>query len=284
MTTTLHFSIDFKWLTDHVRQLWSEGRYQLALDTLCDSGCPEGYHKAILRGTIKMAGINEGYIEKDNWKPDLSICHRGTYPDPDRLPVIAQQGEEYREKYFDMLEMEYNSLVYEWGRTTNGPKLSDLAYTVCTTFPEEFIETLSEDQKRMWKLAHREASSPTLLLDTSLIIGLDEFVERERKLDEAETPEPDDDYQSRHGWILPNGDFYPCEYWAHDWLADCLGRTVIEAEDRGWVRVGHSCIDGKARIARGKNFNGLHPQPQLDATWTWCQLHNVELPRWITEE
>jgi len=282
MATALHFSIDFEWLTSHIRQLWSEGRYKVALDALRDSGCPEEYHKAILRGTIKMVGIDEGYIEEDNWKPDLSICHHETYPDPDELSTLAQEGEKYKERYFYLLEKEYNALSYEWGRTTSGPKLADLGYVIRTTFPEEFIETLSEDRKSMWKLAHREAT-PTLLPDMSLI-DFDKFVEREKRLEEEETPEPDDYYQSKHGWILPNGYFYPCEYFAHDWLAHRLGRTVVEAEDRGWIRVGHSHATGKPSIHRGNNFNGPHTQRQLDAAWTWCQLHDMELPEWMTEE
>ena len=134
----------------------------------------------------------------------------------------------------------------------------------------------------MWKLANQKASShATLMPDMSLI--LNNYIEKEKRLDKTEEIERDDTYQSRHGWILPNGDFFICEYWAHDWLADRLGRTVKEAESRGWLRVGHSHLDGKARIAHG-DFHGAYLQAQIDGAWTWCQLHDAEFPKWITEE
>lgn len=279
---TLYFSIDFEWLTSHIRQLWSEGQFELALNALKDSGCPEPHHHEVIRGKLKMVGINEGHLEPDDWQPDLSICHQGTYQDPDELAVMAQEGIRYKAKYFDMLEREYNTMSTEWGRTTSGSKLADLACIVRTTFPQEFIDTLSESQKYMWEQASRKTSSHTTLMpDMSLI--LDNYIEQEKRLERARTPERDDAYQSRHGWILPNGDFYPCEYWAHDWLADRLGRTVKEAEERGWLRVGHSNLDGKARMTQG-NFHGTYSQAQLDGAWTWCQLHDAELPKWIMEE
>ena len=59
-------------------------------------------------------------------------------------------------------------------------------------------------------------------------------------------PPQKDNQRYWHGWIAPNGDFYPVQFNHHDWLADDLalylygvgemGRGVIKLEQMGWLR------------------------------------------------
>jgi hypothetical protein len=40
-----------------------------------------------------------------------------------------------------------------------------------------------------------------------------------------------------NGWIAPNGEFFPCDRFHHFVYAKNIGKTEIELEDKGYIKV-----------------------------------------------
>ena len=289
-TKIVHFSIEGEWLTDFIRQGWSEGRYEWTMETLKYSGCPREYHNDVLRGKLKMVGVNELRLEADDWHPDLSDCHLGTYPDPDDIFAMASDGENYKKLYFQRLSMDYYTTKQRWDMYRLDR--ADLQYYI-RTFPEEFVLTLPERDREMWMVStgkeeFRYGDIAEQLQDNALEVAklgmqvptVDEFIERERMLEEKEQPRPDRSCSSNWGWILPNGDFYPCLYWEHDWLVGTFDKTVGQAENEGWIRVGYSQVVGPY-VNRGNDRPIT--QGQIDSVNVWCLEHELDIPEWVKE-
>jgi len=269
----VHFSIDGEWLTDFIRTGWSEGRYQWAMDTLDASGCPAEYHNDVLRGNLKMVGVNELYIAKDDWQPDLDMCHQCSYPDPDEIFQLASEGEKYKKLYFERLRLDFYSAKKQIQRKANGD-----GYYYIRTFPEEFIRTLPIVDQDFWRLAHREVgASPVLSIPG--VPTLDEYMEHQRELSTKAAPEPDTEFKAEFGWITPVGKFYPCAWYEHDWLADVLGKTVGEAEAAGWIRVGRRDMGKGMLFVTAPQKEAT--QRQIDSVWGWCKKHDVRIPEWM---
>lgn len=94
-----HFTIDFAWFTDHVRQLWAEHSFDKAVSLLTSTGIPREAAHDIIRGKKRMTqdpngreGV-DGRLAPDKWKPDPRRCAHGIYPDPDELPALASRGD-----------------------------------------------------------------------------------------------------------------------------------------------------------------------------------------------
>lgn len=285
-THIVHFSIDGEWLTDFIRQGWSEGRYEWAFKALEYSGCSQEYHYDILRGNLKMVGVNEMRLEKDDWKPDLASCHRGTYPDPTEIAKLAETAEEYKRLYFERLRMEYYAMKQRWDEEPISRGDFEL---YIRTFPEEFIETLPPADVDMWLISWDKKTDTNPIrniaekAEEAIALGVpsvDEFVEHQRALDEKEQPKPDRQYISNHGWILPNGDFYPCGYMEHIWLVGTFDKTEQQAENEGWIKVGQSVALGWY-IYRGREDKPI-TQAQIDSVNAWC-LERCDVPSWVKE-
>ena len=273
---TLHFSIDLEWLTGFIRQAWSEGRYQYAYDLLKSSGCPAEYHDEIIRGNVRMVGVNEGTTESDRWRPDLSMCHRGTYPDPDEIAGIAEEGERYKYLYLELQRIEYFELCRMWEKAQTGGDLHDLAFRL-RQIPWEFVETLEPLERTPWNLAQQynmvEAKA-TAFGGWQEIPSVEQYVAHQLELDERPAPDPDPTHTSPYGWLLPDGKLYPCEYWEHDWLVSALGKTVHEAERDGWVRLGYSKAMDLPVIGSHEELT----QAQIDSLWDWCEANHCPFP------
>ena len=282
---TVYFSIDFEWLTQHIRALWAEGRYGLARDMLESSGCPSDHWFAVLRGKVKMVGINEGHLDTDDWQPDEG----SVYPDPDQIFHMAETGEKYRRRYFSQLGAAYADLCIRWQETTNGMELDSLAVQV-RAFPADFIESLPPEERIPYDMAMRHRPMPwndlrgarlesrTMALQTATALpDVDDFIAHQIELDTRPAPHEDVSFMAPSGWLTETGALYPCAWFEHDWLASVLGYTVAEVEDKGWVRLG-TRLTGEVVIRRASD-NPL-PQPQLDALWLWCSKHGQPLPDW----
>lgn len=291
-TKTVHFSIEGEWLTDFIRQGWSEGRYEWAMETLKHSGCPSEYHNEVLRGNLKMVGVNEFRLMEDDWRPTLSDCHFGTYPDPSEIFAMASDGENYKKLYFQRLGTDYYATKQRWDQYPSNR--ANLQYYI-RTFPEEFVSTLPARDREMWAIATgREelhyGDIDERLQDNALKVArfgiqvptVDEFIERARRLEKKEQPRPDRGCISNFGWILPNGDFYPCLYWEHDWLVGTFDKTVTQAENEGWIRVGYSQVTGEQYITRGNPKREI-TQGQIDSVNVWCLEHDFDIPEWVKE-
>lgn len=75
-TQKLHFVIDGEWLTDHCRNLWTEGRQDFAIRTLVKGlqGMNEGYATLICTGKKKLIGRSDDEISMVN---DDTTVHHG---------------------------------------------------------------------------------------------------------------------------------------------------------------------------------------------------------------
>lgn len=269
----VHFSIDFEWLTDHIRALWAEGRYKNALDLLDSSNCPKDQHKAILLGKLKMVGIDQGVLAADDWIPPAG------YADPDNLREMAEEGMRYKKRYFELLRTNYFDLCEKW---KDGKDLVVIE-ALFRQFPEEFAMTLNPIDRTPWNLAWRYHLVPAgATAMGGFVPSVEEFVAHQMELDKREAPDPDPDFFADYGWLLPNGKFYPCEYWEHDWLANVLEYSVERAEKAGWIRVGKSRITEEWALTRGDNAPEI-TQAQIDGLWEWCQNHHCDFPSWAQE-
>jgi hypothetical protein len=76
------------------------------------------------------------------------------------------------------------------------------------------------------------------------------------------------------GWMSPDGTFFPCRSWEHDFLAETLCRAEVgelestrTLERYGWLRI---YDNGLVAIT----FNGRRPatQKQIDALWDLHEL------------
>lgn len=93
-------------------------------------------------------------------------------------------------------------------------------------------------------------------------------------------PQPGNPEDSKHGYILPDGKFYPCKYMQHAALAQRLfkhrfGGAVDdpdkEADKRGWVKIQIGMLDKQARIMAVRRMTEAQRKTALE----WCQWHNV---------
>lgn len=131
-TKKLHFRINYEWLTEHIRNLWSEGRYSLALDTLESTNLPIEIQYNVIRGKTKL--INDpsdpseiaGMTADDDWKIDISTCHHMRYPDPLDLPKLAENALIDQDKYKRELENQAYDLYEKIDACYNGERLSEL--------------------------------------------------------------------------------------------------------------------------------------------------------------
>jgi hypothetical protein len=103
--------------------------------------------------------------------------------------------------------------------------------------------------------------------------------------------EPDREFSSESGYILPDGRFYGCPYMHHSRLADRLLRDEfkVEAEDpqkeadnRNWLRIQASAFIGSTPV--GSGFVILSPKGrpttrQKRALADWCIAHEQPYPQ-----
>ena len=82
------------------------------------------------------------------------------------------------------------------------------------------------------------------------------------------------------GWLSPCGQFYICQRFGHNDLAEALGTTSRQLEERGWIRITPSpggdfdiCVGDRPPTTR-----------QLNAVWAWCIAHNRTYPRQLLED
>jgi hypothetical protein len=106
-----------------------------------------------------------------------------------------------------------------------------------------------------------------------------------KELDEP--PERCTKLESKHGYILPNGDFYPCGFMKHAMLAARILKHVLDrnpediadeeklADNMGWIRIQTSTLMDVTHIAIPKRPT----QKQQNTLWDWCQKHNEEYPK-----
>lgn len=116
-TQTLHFQVQGEFLTQHCRELWVEGRLSLAFETMKSSGCPEKFHVEVLTGNLKMEGINELHLEKDDTtkKYGISLGLKESIKRFEKQLISAKikfTSAERRYKYWP-LRMDFQGVCYK---------------------------------------------------------------------------------------------------------------------------------------------------------------------------
>jgi hypothetical protein len=273
----LHFTVNFNWLTDFVRSLWAEGSFRKALTILEDMGIPQHESFEIIRGNLKMLqnpkgekGI-DGITAKDNWKPNLPNCELQRYPDPEELASIERDRDKYAKIYINQCVSEIYAVLSELHsaiETGNGMLIGN-AEEKLLTYPDEAFSIVGID-----KNSYEEHTYKAELLHNAKIqkeIEVEEYVQHQLELDKKPLPAIDTTLESIYGWLLPTGDFYPCEWQDHIWLAGKLGKSEHQAEYEGWIKFTKSGIYYLAV--------DMPTQKQIDMIFEWCKKHD-ELKAW----
>lgn len=101
-------------------------------------------------------------------------------------------------------------------------------------------------------------------------------------------PLVDHNLEGELGWILPNGDFYSCQKYEHDNLADNIFSQVFGVHVENASRLAEK--SGWIKITQIPQYSGPQPliltsltQKQIDTFFDWCQKHNRPFPRSLIE-
>jgi hypothetical protein len=297
---TVSFSVSPVWLTDHVRNLWAEGRYKLAMDTLdCLIGLPDEIKRGVIRGTWQLT--EEHTWVEDDWDPKLDMCFAGQYPDPDKLYELAERGahlERDVERLEDMCIGFIKRLMRE-GRG-EGESLADLEWYLEMYFSDEAVSRNEVEKRVMYRAPSGDnirlvygnfeegyvgrvgyAGDITGADLRNRMLGLpsvDEFVERQLELDDKPLPEPNTELASDNGYITPDGKLYPCLWMEHMWLADVI-EEELGIEESQLVKVGRSQLSDVLGVYDpGDDFVPTGKQSQ--SVVIWMGLHGMDPTDW----
>lgn len=260
-TTTLHFSIDGGWLTNHIRNLWMEGSYGKAFRTL-EAGFPTMRFEIrcdIIAGRSRMQGVNEVVVVPDTWKPDTKRCAYGHYPEPLEIPALCETLLKDKAELQKLREAEL------WREKE--------------TYQEDDDEHVG---RSMIARGEAQLHMANQIAQLTGVPTLDQFVNTQLDRDKRASkgfPKADPTCASEHGgWILPNGKFFGCESaMEHVWLAMMLGKEEADAEALGWVKISTGMLG--TYILKGKQDP---TQAQINTVFDWCNKHSKldDLPGW----
>jgi hypothetical protein len=274
----LYFKVDFEGFTRIVRDFWAEGRYLFTLGILTDCGIGSKDAANIIRGKVKMVQDPDGkegvvgMLAKDDWQPSPGLH----YPDPSDVAQVEIENARYRQMYFDMAISMVKEMLHKRDKalkTDNGRLISDID-DYLSTVPDEVFEKggLKRPPSYSW-VDWDDAETK-----------LDGFIKRMKVLDSKPAPKPDHTYQARTGWLLPDGRYYPCEWFEHEWAANILGVNGSSgAEKAGWVKITHA-MDNEDEL-HVLFFGNELTQAQIDGLWEWGKANDrVELVRRLIED
>ena len=283
----LHFRVCFEGLTQQARDFWMEGEYARALDFLDACNIPIEKAHDIIRGKLKMIqdpkgkkGV-DGTLAEDSWKPNLDYCQYSTYPDPDDLAKMAQDGLNYKYQYNRQNKLTFQALLDKLSEAYQASDMKEAneIWQLIDCFPVDKKEKenipwsrkLCEDALagiEAFDKSHNITDGGVQFTSKYILDNnpdLNEFTKNILKRDLREAPKPTKDFKThKQGWILPSGKFYPClTPMEHVWLAEKLGKTEKEAEEAGWVKISYT-------------FMGIYilcfrqvTQKQLDTLFDW---------------
>lgn len=281
MTTkmkTLHFSVSGDYVTNMVRELWADSNHEKALNILeTIEGLTEEQRYDILEGKLKLGGINDLTLEEDDateiyGMPLLSV--------KEMFIRERQKLEKEQERVRDHLAVAaiingdrdaYVICGSPWGRLeapnhVAGP--CNRGFWGCLIPWDDFEERFPE-------LVHRAKN----------------WLESESKIKERYTlpSKPKEEkpvvfdkpelgnYKSPCGWLLPNGDYYPCMYGHHLYTLSCLDKDEKDVE-KTWIKVQRS-ITGSVDLVFYFCQLKKVTQRQMDFIWDYCQHHGLEYPK-----
>ena len=143
---------------------------------------------------------------------------------------------------------------------------------------EEWIRIVARDNIKEMEIEERrreKLSKDKDYLD-NYVKSQEIIKEREAKREKPKPPKARHIIDNDHGWLSPNGKFYPCGYGEHILLADHLGFEERELEKKQWMK-----------LQRGDCFlpeNEKPSQKQRDMIFDWFTARKKSLPWWFEEE
>lgn len=302
---TVNFSVDPVWLTQFVRNLWSEGSYGLAMDTLdCLIGLPEDIKPGVIRGTYTLT--KDFSWEEDDWSPNLEMCNFGQYPDPLKLWELAEKGAKLErdvERLQDMVVGLSKRLMQEG--PGDGEFLADVERNMTASVPPEALERNEVETRTILDLPSGRVEKTVYgNLDDGYttkvgfaagltgkdiarfrdqVPSVEEYVAKQLELDIRPLPSVDANYVSDNGYVTPDGRYYPCEWLEHMWLASKI-EEVLHIPECQLVKMARSQLAPTAILAYLPS-DGYEPSiEQIGTTVLWCLRHDVDLPDWTHVE
>lgn len=300
-TTKIGFKIHGDYLTNLVRSFWVEGEPMKALEIM-ESGFPtvSPIHRMdVCLGKKKLVGVNDLTLVADD-----ATEHNG-------LPLITLE-EHYRRREAAIVEREADSVARAemaegmtekipspWGLVEVPCSMLERNYSKGNGTPFQFRVDAGSDYdaaldrfERLFPDAVRDARTRTEMLmeerrqqDALRAAGVnpEQLKALQGNLYDVvgpalKPPPVDVEMNSLNGWLLPDGDYYPCRYFGHIALADALGATEGEAE-KTWVKISNS-EESPLGVQRGDIYPppGGVTQAQLDAIFVWCERHGRKMP------
>lgn len=269
-TQLLHFTITGQFLTQHVRNLWTEGRQDFAIRTLVTGliGMTEGWAVMICTGKKKLIGRDNNIsMVKDNKK-----FHRGMKLMTMEESLKAKDREAARQK--EALRKEVLGLhPYE----PHG----------------DFAPRILPAVKATFDLAKSRQLSAQALLNFGNLMALQSIKNQKRvnqedgivpfrSMEDFRHPMNSAWVNIKYGWIDRGGDAYDAAmgrgtalFDAHNTLEGMTGIKQRELEEKGWIKITVSIIEGLMVLPT------RHPtKAQQERVAEFCQHNNIKAPRW----
>lgn len=246
--TVVHFRVEADFITEHARNLWSEGEYQKAIDFLGTmNGISLNQIYDVIMGKSKFKEIDKSQIftlAPDNWVPVVENCHLCQYPNP-------VNGKEMRAAEEKLKELEARKRFSRLLREAEESARVD--YYKYSLFPttrgaEKLFNTTQDD--------------------------IDDFIAGEKFNSELEDsgkkPKPEIDVFP-NGIITPDGAFYRCEFAGHAILAKALGYFGDDgaAPDEVAVKSGCMVLSANLAIRKKRSIEGMITDAQKETFRRW---------------
>ena len=243
---TVSFRINFDWGTNLVRDLWAEGRYSTALETLRDFGVPDECHAPIIHGAMRMVqdpdgrdGV-DGMTVEDNWNADLGRCHHGLYPEYTDIWDVALNSMKYKALYINEMKPKLRMMLdqrerNEWERGA----WADEQERIISAIPDEVYEALFTSKSELGVGARVGNPAPFLQVDDML----DQYVSSTLAAEKAHVEPQEFEWKLQpnpllggesyyvEGWLSPGGLWYPHGYGQHGLWASKLCDEFGTSED-----------------------------------------------------
>jgi hypothetical protein len=291
----LHFKVDAEGIVDTVRSFWMERSYSRALSLFTDClGLTLNDAFEVLSGKKTFSRLDDGRfsIVDDDWTPPDG------YAKPSMEVVYGQmrEWENVREdwaklKNISILAWSAKGMAISMARPGSGYTHASPVGVVKDSYVVDLItdvfeEPTQEEFSSFWG-ENAETFRQRYDIDflESYVAG--DYDTEKIEIIKSPPPEPEENLESRNGFILRDGKFYACEYAGHDELADRLLEHLgieygmdagQEAENQGWAKIQTWQNGGMVLLTKRPT------KRQRDTIMSWCANHNVKLPYIMQEE
>jgi hypothetical protein len=332
----VHFIVTGEFVTQHARSIVSEERWEDALHFLMTSLVGMTYDHAvnILAGKAKLIGENNNvqmveddcpnpkYIEHLKWvyrgyvrinnewySPYAYVSSFGVkdmfYYDETPSTANTEANWRHRSRFYmnDRLNDKVLSCRLKWHDNFEYTVLFKKRKAPPLWMFDDLIRRKPQDvvAEPLEERGHAAWFGKAGLVESGNLRGtpvykekvIQDIVEPTWK---SEKPTPDPKYSSPFGWVLPNGDFYGCDYMGHMSLCRDIFELTLkekeltnpekEAEKRGWLKIGSAMTSAFNKITKEKDWKDSYigldkplTQAQKDTLFGWCKNHDIPYPK-----